>query len=745
MHASEKLDGASLWIGLDEEGKFFTSREGKRKRAARFYSEEEYPGFAAYNGFRSAHGALEAKIDDINRIMQRGQLVEIEVLYGRQPNAVTYGADDKSYIAFLRGVEGTPNVIADQLSTALGGTSVKVTVDIIDTSDGENLETHSRDITYQFTGAQRVDPSLLKDVNLQKHLDELAKFLAKPAGIEGSDWTNNDLLNTSLGSVKSEQRGEAKLKKSTIIAKIMTDFKLPVKKELLDKYVSKIKPALSASDLSFDEDLGVEGIVLRDPTTGNLIKLVDKDAFTTINAFNHAIRNQISNVTKTLDPNAPLEARGGISGWMRTKIADLLGNVELARGSTAKRAFISVKGATPVETVKNFTKNLDVPDFLGVKRKMLALIQQAAADIRALLIDFNENKDSYQLKLKNGRVIGISPEIDKRTLLVFAESRRNILELFEKIKKAGTTAQMVAVLYGHLAKQVHDTDDNLPGSVLEGGEELLETKYDTDKARYAGKDAWAVMNIYMATLLLSVIMYQAKDAKGLRMLKDKSNYRLTSWDKQMSPFNFWGYPVWRASSPAVKKLIGLKAAQQIYKVARRVPPAHSRFLHMDLSFGNDVPIDWGDHFKTVQVLQQFDGLNTDRINTLISGVFKYGSSTHDQQVKTLAKLYYYVSQFIPTSPLFIRLKVIQDKLLLNANGENEQMVQELKLLANVNALAEDDPSNQGTPTTGSQLGVATRASANATDGSTAARRRPVVKRKRNPDVARAKFVKPTDA
>ena len=752
MHASEKLDGANLWMGLDSEGKLFTSREGKSKRSTRFYSEQEYPGFAAYNGFRSAHAALEAKYDDIRRIMQPDQMVELEVLYGRQPNAVTYGAEDKSYIAFLRGVEGTPDVVADQLSTALGGTSVKVNVDIIDTTDGEDLESSSKEVTYQFTGAQRIDPSKLKDINLGKHLDELLAYLDDSSGIQ--DLTNGQLLTTSLGSIKTDVRPDAKIAKSAIIAKIMTDFKLPIKRELLDNYVAKIKPALAASDLSSDEDLGIEGVVLRDPTTGNLIKLVDKDAFTTINAFNHAIRNQISNVTKTLDPAAPLEARGGIVGNMKTKIADLLGNVELARGSTAKRALAAVKGKDPVETIKNFTQNLQIDDFLGMKRKLLAIVQQAAADMRAMLQDFKDNKDNFQLKLKNGRVIGISPEIEKRTLLVFAESRRNIVELFDKLKKAKTTAQVVATLYGGLAKQVHEVDDADDSVPNPGVSEAIitEKKYDTDKARYTGKDAYTLMNIYFATVFMAIILYKAKDAKGIRMLKDKTHYKLTSWDAQMSPLNFWGYIVWKSSSPAVKKLIGTKAAAALFKVARRAAPSWSRYLHMDLSFGKDVPIDWVDHFKTLHLLQQFDGMNTDRINTLMNGVFNFDTATHDQQVKTIAKLFYYVNQFIPASPLFIRIKAIQDELILNANGENDQMVQEMKLLGAINSLVEDEDPNAAAAaqTTGSQVTLATRAadanpSKDGGDKPLQMRKRKIEKRKRNPEIKKAKFPKPEDA
>lgn len=743
FHASEKLDGANLWMGLDDEGKLFTSREGKRSGSGRFFSESDYPRFAAYNGFRAAHAALADKIEEIKRIMQPGQMVEMEILYGRQPNAVTYGADDKSYIAFLRGVEGTPDVIADQLTTTLGGQSVKVRVDTIETTDGEDLEVVAKDITWQFTGAQRVDPSKLKDIDLEKYLTALEEFLRQPAGLESSpELTNLELLQNSLGSIPVADRPAAKDKKAEVNAQVMSDFKLPIKKELLDNYISQIKPALGDKDLSADEDVGIEGVVLRDPTNSNLIKIVDKDAFTTINAFNHAIRNQISGVVKTLDGSAPLEARGGIVGNMKIQIADLLGNKELARGATAKKAFAAVKGATPVDTVKAFAANLDIQDFLGTKRKMLALIQQAAADMRALLNDFKENKDQFQLRLKNGKSIGISEEITKRTLLVFAESRRNIVELFDKVKKAKTIAQVIATIYGHLAKAAHDQETNVPDAQV-GESLILERKFDTDKALYK-KDAYTLMNIYFATVLMAVIIYKANDAKGMRLLKDKTHYKMTRWDAQMSQLNFWGYPIWHAGSPAVKKLIGPKASNQIFKVARRAAPSQPRYLHMDLSFGRDVPIEWADHFKTMHLLQQFEGMNVDRINTLLRGVFLYENLTHDQQVKVISKLYYYVQQFVPSSPLFVRLKAIQDELLLNANGENDEMVKENKLLVNINSMVESTEEDHAADSSqqGSAVEMVSRTKDAENNGVNRARK--TEKRKRNPDVKKAKFPRPKD-
>lgn len=744
MHASEKLDGANLWMGLDNEGRLFTSREGKRKGSVPFYSEKDYPRFAAYNGFRAAHAALEGKLEDIKRIMQPNQMVEMEILYGRQPNAVTYGADDKSYIAFLRGVEGTPDVVADQLTTTLGGQTVKVNVEVVDTTDGENLELHDQDITWQFTGAQRVDPNKLKDVDLESHITALEKFLNEPAGLDSlPELTNMQLLQNSLGSIPIADRPTAKDLKTDVIATVMTKFRLPIKRELLDNYISKIKPALGDKDLSADEDVGIEGVVLRDPTTGDLIKIVDKDAFTTINSFNHTIRNQVSGVVRTLDQTAPLEARGGILGNMKIQIADLLGNVDMARGASAKKAFASVKGANAIETVKNFSKNLNIEDFLGTKRKLLAIIQQTALELRALLEDFKANKDQFHLKLKNGKTIGISPEIEKRTLLVFAESRKNILDLFEKIKKAKTIAQVVATMYGQHAKAVNDAPE---APVTEALLPIItEKKFDTDETQYH-KDATTLMNIYIATLLMAVLIFKSDDSKGIRLLKDKTHYRMTAWNPQMSPLNFWGYVIWHASSPAVKKLIGAKASAAIFKVARRTSTNGPRLLHQELSFGKEKNIAWADHLKTVHVLQQFDGVNTDRINNMMSGMFNYETLSYDHKVKVVSKLFFYVQQFIPTSPLFLRLKAIQDELLLNANGENDEMV-ENKLLASVNSLVEEEDSEAASAAQyGTSVDVVNRSKQDDTSNtSTVNTKRKTVKRKRNPEVRKAKFPKPNNS
>ncbi len=776
MQATEKLDGANLWFGLDKEGRLYTSRAGKAKSAENVYNEADFPYFASNNGFRAAHAALKAKEDEIKTILRPGDTIEIEVLFGRQPNAVTYGSGGKNYIAFLRGVEGTQDLLVDQLANRLANQAVKVSVKTVDSVDGENLKLEPAEFTFQFVGVQKIDASKLRQVDVSKQLAALQSFLKKKAGLEGSDATNFDVLTGSLGSYDKAIRPQAKELKAKLAAQVMTEFKLPIKKELLAKFVHQVKSPLAADDLTPDEDIGIEGVVLRDPNNSEeQIKLVDKDTFTTINQFNYAVRNSINTLIRTTDLEAPPESRGGLLGELKIMIADLLGNREMARTQAAKKIFTTLKGKTPEDTIKNVAKELTGgDDYLGTRKKIVAMIDATMEKLATMLKDYKANKDNFQLKLKSGKSLGHSPEIIRRTLLTFAESKRDLDELRDKVAKTKSLTQLAAVLYGKIAKAVHSTGEEEPvseaqtwtvmlhpdfdemphtefgpeskkiiasfkkkgqvklkklfdegsGSGFElevttkddvteddmwdllgqagldhegwGGmialkeeQQLLEKRIFNDKSQYQNKDAWTLLNIYLATVMMSTVIYKANDRLGVRILKDKTHCRLGKWTKEMSPLNFWGYVIWRAGTPQVEKLVGRKVAKDIFRHARKAPPNWWRFLHMDLSFGRDVPIDWADHRKTLMLLQHYPGMNVDRVNTLLDNTFKYEQLTFDEKVKFLGKLYFYVNQFVPMSPLLTRIRAIQDRVLLNANGENYQMVSEMKLLRSITALTED--------------------------------------------------------
>jgi hypothetical protein len=785
MQATEKLDGAELSFGLDKDGKFYTTRAAKRKGAEPVYNESDYPYFAAYNGFRAAHAALKSVEAEIKQVIRPNDMVEIEVLYGRQPNAVTYGAGGKNYIAFLRGLESTPDMLVDQLANRLANHIASVRVQTVDTVDGENLKLLPTEVTFQFVGVQKIDTTHLKATDVSKQLDNLQRFLRTKTTIGLKTMTNFDLATASLGSFDKTERAAAKLAKAQVLATIMTDFKLPIKKELLDKFVGKVKSPLASDDLTQDEDIGIEGVVLKDPENGEQIKIVDKDTFTTINTFNHAVRSSISGVVKTTDPQASIEARGGLLGELKLTIADLLGNIDLARGGPAKKIFQTVKGKTPEETVRNVANELHGnEDYRSTRTKIIALIDATRQKLLASLKDFKANKDQFQLKLKGGRTIGLSAEIIRRTLLAFAEAKRDLDELGGKIGKTQNLPQLVALLYGRTAKAVHEApeeEEKVAESLTEsqvwsitlhpdegiqdqaeqeelmvqqlkklgkvklvrlfdedgegGGFEFeLTTKKDfdeddiwnvladadieyggnvslkedlitekrehSDMSMYKGRDAANILCTYIASYLMAGLIYREKDKPGMRLLRDKTHMRLQKFDMDMGALNFWGYPVWRSGTPAVKKLLGPKVAKQLFSVTRRVPPQLWKFIHIDLSYGRETPIEWEDHRKVFRILQIAPGLNVERINTLLDGMMRYDELTFDEKVKFQTKLFYLVSQFVGNSPLLTRLRAIMSATLLAAGdqaAQNGDMVQEMKLLQSISKITEDGEGPIPTP------------------------------------------------
>ena len=109
--------------------------------------------------------------------------------------------------------------------------------------------------------------------------------------------------------------------------------------------------------------------------------------------------------------------------------------------------------------------------------------------------------------------------------------------------------------------------------------------------------------------------------------------------------------------------------------------------------------------------------------------------TYDEKVKAIGKLYLFAMQFTPRSTLFVRLRNMQQNLLLNANGTNTEMVSEQKLLKTVATLAEDEGGEAASSADTYTEPVSTK----STDIASQPQRvgnRVVVKRKRNPEVVK---------
>lgn len=443
---TEKLDGAQLWFGLDEKG-LFTSREGKSSHRSRFYSVGDYPVIAAFNGFRGAHGAFEKIESIIRKYLKVGDVVETEVLFGRQPNTVTYGVNEKNFIVVLRGIGTTPDERVSNLANALNNKQVKVESTIVGSPDGNELQVDDVMMLWEFTKVVPMAAEKINTSGTEKLIQQLQDYADQPSKMF-PELTNGDLAELNLTSVTKDKRALAKSERERVNEYIMTKFKLPIKELLLGNFVRKVKPMLQDPELHPSEDIGVEGVVIRDPVTGGQTKIVDKDVFTAINTFNSTVRNTISGLVRTTDQDAPIESRGGVFGQAKIKIANILGNDDLALSSAARRTILKYKKSDPVATAQALAASLPLGSLSAVRTKVSSVLKSAIAEIDSILHKFKQEAGEYKLKLKTGKEIGISPEVMKRTLTAFAETKKEINEINSKVLASRNGADLVSALYG---------------------------------------------------------------------------------------------------------------------------------------------------------------------------------------------------------------------------------------------------------------------------------------------------------
>lgn len=451
---SEKMDGQNLWMGVDDRG-FFTSREGKSPKKARFYSVDDYAMVANYNSFRAAHLALEKVQDTIKKNLQSGDMVEVEVLFGRQPNTVTYGVANKNFIVVLRGVGETPDTRVKALADALNHKTVSVESTIVSSPDGSTLELNDEKMLWEFTQVMPIPAANINTRQAMKLLVALKKFASEKNEVL-TDLTNEQIVELSLTGIPKENREEAKKERERISSHIMNEYKLPIKELLLNNFVRKIKPFLQDENLHPSEDIGVEGVVVRDPVSGSQTKIVDKDVFTAINTFNSAVRAEIAGLVRTTDQDAAVEMRGGAFGQAKIRIAELLGAKELAMSSGTKRFITKFKSVDVSATALAVARSLNIVSVPVVRTKISSILKSTIQEIDDILKSFKQEAGEFKLKLKTGKEIGITPEIMKRTLTAFAETKKDIAEVNARILKSRNSTDIVMALYGKTIEALFD-------------------------------------------------------------------------------------------------------------------------------------------------------------------------------------------------------------------------------------------------------------------------------------------------
>ena len=150
-----------------------------------------------------------------------------------------------------------------------------------------------------------------------------------------------------------------------------------------------------------------------------------------------------------------LDGEGDIFGRMLKQIAAVHGIEQLGVYNSIKRGLRKMKGDSMEETLNNVVGAFKTQNLNVLKKGTTAAIDQGLKDLDAGLKKYESEWNSYRLKLKTGKEIAYTDEIHKRTLIVFAEVRKEMQEMQRDIAKSTAPAQIVVALYGKQLIPLH--------------------------------------------------------------------------------------------------------------------------------------------------------------------------------------------------------------------------------------------------------------------------------------------------
>lgn len=411
---TEKLDGYNLRFGFDNVGLFYID-----KRTKRYYDQESWENIPANNGHRSAHAALAFIEPQLRKVLNNGEAVEAEILYGRQPNAIVY---DQSYISFIRVIVGDNNCLPDpdrlhDLRKQTTNLTIATSTLNVHTEYGRYLKSSYKCTAWKFVPVPTIDITLFNDIGIEANLKSLNSFLHNTQQIwEGYQLSYYKLLTTHLNKIPKEYRKEAKEIRNTLNKTITKLHKLPIKEKLLNATVRKITSGLRNTPT--EEDFGIEGIVFLDPETQKQFKLVDKEVFTTINNFNFAIRNELKN----------------------------------SSFSSKKRVNGVTLGVDKNDFYGKVLKELDlILDIVGpiddIKKRMRYRLLKTLGSLEHLRCRYIDERKYYSITLKTGKRIKYTDEIHNRTLITFAEIHDKIANVLEGLTNINTEEELEAQIH----------------------------------------------------------------------------------------------------------------------------------------------------------------------------------------------------------------------------------------------------------------------------------------------------------
>lgn len=414
MQIFKAVDGFNGVVGSDN-GKIYTAFS---ESAERYFTADDCPANASAAPIKIATAAImisEQKISDI--LMSTVQFT------------IYYHEDER--VAELWFDNNSPDGV--KLNTALKNDNIKISVKLPVSIDGRNISSIDEFVDVEIQPPKKISSESEFRAELRKCSATLLSFFnSKTNAGTVRDTLNMRVLNTD--TVNREEKDAALIEFKNI--------KLQILQRLIDAAnIRKDQMYILADD-------GDTGYSIHNPTS--------KERAAQSNIEPQKIKSSI----RTVSDDADIQTRGGAVGNMYIRIADLLGNRDLAIVRNIKSG-IKSSGSFD-DKVSAFSKKFKEPqDFLAIKNKAKAIVGATINDIQERVSDLEAH--------------GNSPEILNKTKLVAAESSAELTLLLKQLSRCSSFVELIAALYG---KFMSEQIQNYQGQKMN----MLRSFYENDVA-----------------------------------------------------------------------------------------------------------------------------------------------------------------------------------------------------------------------------------------------------------------------
>lgn len=647
---SAQADGLTFYFGIDSDNQFYTSAYSPNKRTKFSYKVTDYQLKVENNQFRAAHKAISQFQSDIKDILEAGQVIECQL----EAKAETQFGNTFSKIVLVRPVIGEATIadskVIDQLYTAIGDKKVQVKVKQMSSINGEDLEEQEVLTTWKVFKTKSVKGGgMLSSGKLKSILSKLEAFLAKDNEVahrHSLEMSNYEVAAVNLTQVPMKYRDVIETEREKLNNVILTQFKFPIKTELLK---------------SIEDNVGSQAALIH---KGSDSTWIASSEFKADGRFDTIPKRELNGMIRTTDKKASLEDRGGIEGVFQQRIAQLFGVPELQRPQSVGNVFKSFRGTTPRNTANAFAQQFKEMSFNGVKTKILAVLKYSKEQAEKKLQEFKDTSNDFKQVTGESEITYTQDEI-KDNLGFYAQAIRSYDDRTEEVSKSKSFTDLILALYGNTIFSLHGIKHIAEEKIEESLSKAQSISFDQVKHM----DGHDICHAYTATLLATQLLLRAQVKSAVSLIKDMKHSSLKQHSIGMSQLNFWGMITFSPFSTIIKSEMSKETLDQLKKLSGRIVVGRVAKIHKTLSSGSFVQ-DWELQESNARLLALRLETRGSSINMAINGIRYWDDIPLSDKNTVISKVFYYVQQHVHSSPLLAPLRQLANETLMKAAKEN---------------------------------------------------------------------------